>query len=89
MLIFCPKVRFWSPPGHRQGSKFDPWGDHFGQNVDFSLRSFMSEALLEPTWRPKGAQGAPQRPQGSNFTDLGSDLAAQGVNKSTEWTPKG
>ena len=89
MLIFDKKVRFWSPPGHRQGSKFDPWGDHFGPNVDFSLRSFMAQALLEPTWRPKGAQEAPQRPQGSNFVDLGSDLAPQWVKTSTERTSQG
>ena len=26
--------------------------------------------VLGPTWRPKGAQDAPKRPQGSIFTDL-------------------
>ncbi len=89
MLIFCEKMRFGGPLATQLGPQIDLWADHFGQNVDFSLRSFMSETLLEPTWRPKGAQDAPQRPQGSNFTDLGSDLAAQGVKKSTERTPKG
>ena len=35
MPTFGQKVRLWTPPGHQLGPRIDPWGDHFGQNIDF------------------------------------------------------
>ena len=70
MLTFFEKVRFGDPFATQLGSKMGPWGDHFGQNVDFSLPGVMARALLGPTWRPKVAQKVPKRPQGPIFSDL-------------------
>ena len=92
MLIFDQKVRFWSPPGHRQGSKFDPWGDHFGQNVDFSLPCFPGQALLEPTLRrpggPRAPKGRPNGPKAPILLILGATWRPNGSKHRPKGRPK-
>ena len=70
MSIFCENIRFWDPFVAQLGSKMSPWGDHFGQKSENNEVPRTTGTLLEPTWRPKGAQEAPQRPQATILKDF-------------------
>ena len=57
------KGRFWNHFGILGGPKIDPWGDIFGQKVDFWLDCRRPEASLEPTWARHAAENGPKRPK--------------------------
>ena len=63
----------WLPLATQEGPKIHPGGVIFAQKGLQKLRAFRSEAFLEPTWRPKVAQDAPNDPRApflSIFIDL-------------------
>ena len=90
---FLPKSAIWEPPWAPPGLQIRPLGRPF--RPKYRLLSYPAGGPerpgtdLAPTWRPKGSQEAPQRPQGSNFVDFGSALAPQWVKTSTERTSQG